>query len=1254
MFRTSLHLGISRRRLALFSAMIVAIFVSFYGIDLKPDKTTYAQSGGIGYADFAYGSSSTSSPTGEKPESKLWWNDGYWWGDLFSASANQYHIYRLNLATQTWSDTGTALDNRPGTKADTLWDGASQKLYVVSHTFTTSGASTTTSSQWGRLYRYSYNSATDVYSLDAGFPVTVTQGKSETLTVAKDSTGRLWVSYVEGRKVMVNHSTSDDLTWGTPYVLPTSGVNVSSDDISAVSAFQGNKIGIVWSNQSSSTMYFAYHNDGNVDTSWQQEIMIQGSSQADDHINIKTDSSGRLFVAGKTSLTGSNPMIVLYVRSTNGTWTRYTFGTGDDSHTRPIVLLDEEHNRLYLFAAAGQSGGAIYYKSTDMNNISFAPGMGDVILSSNTATPRMNNVTSTKQNLNSTTGLVIAAVEDPMETYFHNYLTLSGGGGPTSTPTNTPTSTATFTPSNTPSNTPTPTVTYTPSNTPTPTVTYTPSDTPTPTVTYTPSDTPTSTATYTPSDTPTSTATYTPSNTPTNTPIPPPVRSFAAIGDTQVKLINPNSNYGALDTLRARLTSSEDIDSYLKFDVTGVDGPILSAKLRLFVSDGSDSGGSLYLVSNNYRDTSTPWLELGLTWNNAPLMSGTPLGILPAVVTGTWVELDVSAVVTGNGTYSFGLTTDSSNSVLYNSKEALQDRPELVLEVNSGSVSTPTNTPTPTVTYTPSNTPTPTVTYTPSNTPIPLPVQSFAAIGDAQVKLVSPTSNYGSLDTLRARLTSSEDIDSYLKFDVTGIDGPVLSAKLRLFVSDESNSGGALYLVSNDYRDTTTPWLEGALTWNNAPLISGTPLSTLSAVALNTWAEFDVSAAVTGNGTYSFGLTSTSTNSVLYNSKEALQNQPELVLEIGTGDASPSSMTTSLSLPLPEVITVISTPIPTIGSLQVVESDSPIVLRTGEWTSHDTDLASAGRYIFSSGTLSDSLSILFQGTSADVVYVQHPALGTFAIEIDGALVQIVDAVATDSVFGARQVIAGLASGQHTLRIYPLSGTIAIDAFAVETPLTFPPTATPVPPTAAPTSTPLSPVLSLPFSDSFDSTLPWTPSGSWQLDTQSAYSGTGWFVEALTRNQISILTAGYQMDLRSAVNPQVTFWQQMTLTSGDTSALEISLDGGQTWFSLDLQIGTTSPWASRTVDLTPYRGNVIQLRFSLDTQGSVPEGQTGFGWWIDELAVTDASIIPPTVTPDTWILPTSVPTEVVPGDLPVETSTPVSDGDTWVLPTPAGE
>src|SRR6185503_4518361 len=114
---------------------------------------------------------------------------------------------------------------------------------------------------FGRLFRYSYDTTTDTYALDAGFPVDITRGTAEAVTIAKDSTGRLWATWTQritapdgALTVFVNHSGADDATWGEPFVLPVSStaLGISLDDISAILAF-GNKVGVLWSNQVTAT-----------------------------------------------------------------------------------------------------------------------------------------------------------------------------------------------------------------------------------------------------------------------------------------------------------------------------------------------------------------------------------------------------------------------------------------------------------------------------------------------------------------------------------------------------------------------------------------------------------------------------------------------------------------------------------------------------------------------------------------------------------------------------------------------------------------------------------------------------------------------------------------------------------------------------------------------------------------------------------------------------------------------------------------
>jgi Ca2+-binding RTX toxin-like protein len=381
----------------------------------------------VGYRDFSFDATSVVAPTGEKPQSKLWFNDGTWWASMFNRTVGEYHIYRYDRATHTWADTGTLIDERNNSKADTLWDGS--HLYVA-----TAGDCASCNPQSARMLRYSYDAQTKRYFLDPGFPVSgISNGGMEAIVLDKDTTGKLWVTYTQKRKVYVNRSLSTDQTWGTPFVLPVAGAsNLNADDISAVVAFDS-QIGVMWSNQNDSAMYFATHTDGDADDVWQSSrTAIQGPNFADDHISLRSlqvdDVSGRVFAAVKTSLDDlpnpnpNAPLIFLLARDQNGNWTNHVFGRIGDNHTRPIVMIDREHRDLYMFASAPCcEGGAIYYKKTALSNISFPEGVGTPFIQSATDT-HINNATSTKQNLNSTTGLMVLASDDTSRNYLHNII----------------------------------------------------------------------------------------------------------------------------------------------------------------------------------------------------------------------------------------------------------------------------------------------------------------------------------------------------------------------------------------------------------------------------------------------------------------------------------------------------------------------------------------------------------------------------------------------------------------------------------------------------------------------------------------------------------------------------------------------------------------------------------------------------------------------------------------------------------------
>jgi len=155
--------------------------------------------------------------------------------------------------------------------------------------------------------------------------------------------------------------------------------------------------------------------------------------------------------------------------------------------------------------------------------------------------------------------------------------------------------------------------------------------------------------------------------------LPPlPSTTFTAIADARVSSGSPTQNYGDNSTVRARLASSTTDQSYLRFQVTGLGGQnVVGATLRLFVTDPSVDGGQVTVAQGG-------WDEETVTWQNAPGIGSLVLDAVGYAFPDTWVEFDVSELVTGDGTYDLGLSNSDSNSAIYSSREGAHP-PELVV-----------------------------------------------------------------------------------------------------------------------------------------------------------------------------------------------------------------------------------------------------------------------------------------------------------------------------------------------------------------------------------------------------------------------------------------------------------------------------------------------------------------------------------------------------------------------------------------------
>jgi hypothetical protein len=141
------------------------------------------------------------------------------------------------------------------------------------------------------------------------------------------------------------------------------------------------------------------------------------------------------------------------------------------------------------------------------------------------------------------------------------------------------------------------------------------------------------------------------------------------VADARVSSAEPTRNFGTSTELRAKASNPELI-SYFKFTVTGLSGPA-TVKLRLYVTDTSPDGGSVFAVSN------TTWTETGITYDNRPGMSSTALGSTSATTANATVEISLGTIP-GNGTYSWAIKSASTDTVRYGSRET-SNKPQLVV-----------------------------------------------------------------------------------------------------------------------------------------------------------------------------------------------------------------------------------------------------------------------------------------------------------------------------------------------------------------------------------------------------------------------------------------------------------------------------------------------------------------------------------------------------------------------------------------------
>lgn len=310
---------------------------------------------------------------------------------------------------------------------------------------------------------------------------------------------------------------------------------------------------------------------------------------------------------------------------------------------------------------------------------------------------------------------------------------------------------------------------------------------------------------------------------------PNPTIRFTAKADARVTELNPNTNFGTSGYLD--VDTDDAAQSYLRFTVDGVSGPIQNAKLRLYANNNTVNGPAVYTTGND-------WSETTITWNTRLSPVGDELDNMGSISSQNWVEYDVSSAITGNGTFNFVLVADSDDGVEFASRNSSR-LPELV------------------------------ITLTAEGMPNP---RSFGADADTKVNESKPSTNYGTATSIDVDGDVNANVNGYIQFTVHDVVGTVENARLRLYATNGTVDGPALFASSGD-------WSETSINWGNRPALVGDALDNKAAITSNSWVEYDITSLVKGNGVYSFALIAESSDEVQFSSRQGEQG-PQLILTL--------------------------------------------------------------------------------------------------------------------------------------------------------------------------------------------------------------------------------------------------------------------------------------------------------------------------------------------------------------------------------------
>ena len=286
-------------------------------------------------------------PTADKPQSKLWFMDGYWWA-----------ILPDSIGPTIWQRTKKGWIDYPEITSTLIGVPGRADVWADENEVTAVGVGDSSLTVFRLIKKTDKPVKWQAQILGQLYPQPL--APIETATIARDDAGNWWVAATANSKVYVWFSDRSGKNWLSPVVLAE---GIDADDICTITPLKEG-VGVIWSDQIRDEVSMRVHNNDDLPENWKEkEIIDSGNKTADDHLNTVLTQDGTLWVTSKNSVDkAGKPQFVLRKRSVQGKWTNIPYLILESRMkrpSRPIVVATEDNS--YLFVGHGDNDRSVPY-----------------------------------------------------------------------------------------------------------------------------------------------------------------------------------------------------------------------------------------------------------------------------------------------------------------------------------------------------------------------------------------------------------------------------------------------------------------------------------------------------------------------------------------------------------------------------------------------------------------------------------------------------------------------------------------------------------------------------------------------------------------------------------------------------------------------------------------------------------------------------------------------------------------------------